>query len=135
MARPLCAAIAAAFVLAAFGNLAALASEESEAFTEARFESLQSEGALILVDVSASWCPTCAKQKAVLERYRAEHPDVPLHILRVDFDSQKKWVTHFKAPRQSTLLLFRGTEQVWFAVAETRQDVIFQALDDAAQAG
>jgi len=135
MHRPASAAIAAAFVLTALvgSTLPALGSGES--FTQARFEALQSEGALVLVDVAASWCPTCAKQKAVLERYRAERPNVDLHILRVDFDDQKNWVKHFKAPRQSTLLLFRGAEQVWFAVAETRAEVIFRAIDEAAKAG
>ncbi len=36
-------------------------SQEDEAFTQERFEALQAEGALILLDVFASWCPTCAK--------------------------------------------------------------------------
>lgn len=107
-------------------------SQDKEAFTEARFDSLQAEGALILLDVYADWCPTCAKQQEILKAYQEENPDVPLHILQISFDDQKEWVKKFKAPRQSTLILYRGEEQVWFNVAATSRDVIFTALDEAA---
>ncbi|MCA1733313.1 MAG: thioredoxin family protein [Acidobacteria bacterium] len=107
---------------------------EKTSFTKERFESLQSKGELVLIDVHASWCPTCAKQQEILSSFKAKHPDVPLHVLTVDFDDQKEWVKHFRAPRQSTLLLYRGEEQVWFSVAETRSDVIFEKLLKAAEA-
>lgn len=103
---------------------------EAEPFTKTRFDTLQAEGTPILVDIYATWCPTCAKQREVLETYQTANPESDLVILEVDFDDQKEWVKHFKAPRQSTLLLFDGTEQVWFSVAETRQDKIFTALDN-----
>jgi thiol-disulfide isomerase/thioredoxin len=107
-------------------------STKPEPFEIERFQELQKADALVLVDIAASWCPTCARQKTLVARYRAEHPDVPLHVLRVDYDYQKEWVRYFKAPRQSTLILYKGTEQVWFAVAETREEVLFQAFDEAA---
>lgn len=109
-----------------------LHAQEKEAFTEARFAELQEQGALILVDIFADWCPTCAQQQIVLNEFREDHPDLPLHTLTVDFDRQKEWVTHFGAPRQSTLIVFRGDERVWFSVAETREDVIVEQLLAAA---
>ena len=105
-----------------------------EAFTHARFAELQAAGALILVDIFADWCPTCAIQQTVLTEYREQNPDVPLHTLTVDFDRQKDLVIHFRAPRQSTLILYRGTEQIWFSVAETRTEVIAQVFDEAVRA-
>jgi thioredoxin 1 len=106
--------------------------QEREPFSETRFQELQGEDALILVDVYADWCPTCAAQQEVLASFRKEHPDVPLHVLRVDFDKQKEWVRHFGAPRQSTFILYRGEERVWFAVAETRQEEVFKHILAAA---
>jgi len=103
-----------------------------EPFEIQRFRALQEADALVLIDIAASWCPTCARQKTLVARYRAEHPEVPLHVLRVDYDDQKEWVQYFKAPRQSTLILYKGNEQVWFAVAETRESVVFRAFDEAA---
>lgn len=82
--------------------------------------------------MAADWCPTCKKQKQVIDAFRTQHPQVELHVLRVDFDTQKEWVKHFKAPRQSTLVVYKGSAQRWFAVAETRQEVIFDALLAAA---
>lgn len=107
-------------------------SHTKEDFTQARFEQLQEAGELILVDVFADWCPTCAAQQEVLSAFREEHPDVPLHTLTVDFDGQKEWVQHFGAPRQSTLILYRGHERIWFSVAETRSEVIVGQLTNAA---
>jgi thiol-disulfide isomerase/thioredoxin len=102
-------------------------------FTPERFAALQEQNALVLLDVFATWCPTCAQQQKVLVAYRALHPDVPLHILTIDFDNQKEFVRKYGAPRQSTLILYRGEEQVWFGVAETRAEVIFAELNKAAQ--
>jgi len=110
----------------------ARAAHTKEAFTLERFQELQAQGALILVDVFADWCPTCAIQQTVLAEYREKHPQVPLHTLTVDFDTQKEFVTHFRAPRQSTLILYRGSEQLWYSVAETRPEIIVEALNEGA---
>lgn len=116
-----------------FALNAVSAEVEKVPFTEERFKALQAQSdTLILLDVHAEWCPTCAKQGEALAAYQAEHPDVPLTILIIDFDDQKEWVKHFKAPRQSTLILYKGEERLWFSVAETRKGVIFDALNEAA---
>lgn len=109
--------------------------QSKEAFTQDRFEALQAQGALVLVDVWADWCPTCAAQQKVLSEFRTQHPDVPLHTLTVNFDTQKEWVKHFGAPRQSTFVLYKGDERVWFSVAETRKEEIFAKLLAAANQG
>lgn len=105
---------------------------DSEPFTEERFEALQAEGALVLVDVWATWCPTCKRQREILADFQDTHPEVDFTILEVDFDDDKRLVRQFRAPRQSTLVLYRGDEQVWFSVAETRENVIFEELLSAA---
>jgi len=107
---------------------------EKEAFSEERFEELTSAGEVVLIDVFAEWCPTCARQQKALEAFREANPDSEFHILVVDFDSDKQWVRHFRAPRQSTLLLFAGEEQYWYSVAETRHEVIFAELSRAIDA-
>jgi len=134
MQRLRIASIFAALALAvAFGTATGAAdSHPGEPFTEAKFRALQAQDALVLVDVSASWCSTCARQAQLVSEYRTAHPNVQLHVLRVDFDDQKDWVRYFGAPRQSTLLLYRGSERVWFAVAETRESILFEAFDEAA---
>ena len=109
------------------------AAAASEPFSQARFAELQAQNALILVDIHADWCPTCKKQTQALDEYEATRPDLALHRLDVDFDKQKEWVTYFKAPRQSTLVLYRGSTQKWFSVAETRPAALAEAIDAAAR--
>lgn len=105
---------------------------DTEPFSNERFAELQAEGELVLIDIWASWCPTCARQHEVLKKYRAEHPDVNLHILSVDYDDDREYVRQLRAPRQSTLLLYKGETQFWYSVAETRENVIFEAINRAA---
>lgn len=102
---------------------------QTEPFTEETFETLQGQGENILVHISAPWCPNCEEQKSILSDYQEQYPDSELHILRVDFDSQKEWVRYFDAPQQSTLVLFSGNERVWFTVAETDRETIFTRLN------
>lgn len=104
---------------------------EKEPFTEERFKELQEAGEVIMVDVFAEWCPTCAKQNEILQQFRQDNPGKTFYVLEVNFDKDKQWVRHFRAPRQSTLLLFNGEEQYWFSVAETDPDVIAEELNKA----
>lgn len=102
-----------------------------EPYTQARFDALQASGEVVLIDIYAPWCPTCAKQQKVFEQFTAENPDKKWTILVVDFDKDKEAVRQFRAPRQSTLLIYRGKMQHWFSVAETRSEVIFAELNKA----
>ncbi|MBE0484330.1 MAG: thioredoxin family protein [Bacterioplanes sp.] len=102
--------------------------KHKQAFTETSFRQAQAENRLILIDVYAPWCPTCRRQHTVLNDYFAHNPNSDILVLQVDFDNQKDWVTYFKAPRQSTLVLYRGEEQLWFSVAQTLESTIFAEL-------
>jgi thiol-disulfide isomerase/thioredoxin len=122
-----------ALMLLAFSIAPASADDlKKETFSPERFAALQAAGELVLVDIFATWCPVCAEQQKVLSAYVDAHPDVRLHVLEVDFDRHKDWVRQFRAPRQSTLILFRGKEQRWYSVAETKRETIFAALNEAA---
>ncbi len=100
-------------------------------FTEAAFQQAQANNEVILIDVFATWCPTCKRQSMILADYFHKDPASKVKVLVVDFDDQKEWVSYFKAPRQSTLILYKGEKQVWFSVAETKADVITQQLTNA----
>ncbi|PHS24324.1 MAG: thiol reductase thioredoxin [Methylophaga sp.] len=119
-----------ALLLMAFIATSAYALEKTP-FTQPAFEKLQAAGEVVLIDVYASWCSTCAKQQKALKQYRSANPDKKFHILEVDFDKDKDLVRQFRAPRQSTLLLYKGKDQFWFSVAETRFEVIAAEIDKA----
>lgn len=88
-------------------------------YTDATFEQLMNDGKPILVDVTAAWCGTCKKQNKVINRY-LDNNDTDLTVLKVDYDEQKEAVKRFKAPRQSTLVLFDNGVEIDRMIAVTR---------------
>ncbi len=103
------ATLAVPFVPAAFAP-AALAAVES-GFTQAAFEGAQAAGQPILVDITASWCPVCAKQRPTLDSLAADPAFRELRIFKVDFDTQKDVVRAMGAQMQSTLIVFHGRDE------------------------
>lgn len=94
---------------------------ESKPFSQAEFDRLTKAGQPVVVDVWASWCPTCKAQKPILENLlgRRDYKDVTL--LKVDFDTEKRALLNFKVAKQSTLIGFKGTEEVGRSVGDTTE--------------
>ena len=109
---------------------AALAGEKAT-FDKAAFEAAQRAGKPILVEIAASWCPTCKAQAPILGALRGEPRFKDLVTITVDFDSQKPVVNSFKAQMQSTLIVFRGDKEVGRLVGDTRRESIEALLTKA----
>jgi thioredoxin-like negative regulator of GroEL len=101
---------------------------ESIPFEQARFVAAQKEGWPILVDIRASWCPTCATQKPILERLTAKPEFKNLVVFTVDFDAQKDVVRGFHAQMQSTLIAFKGATETARSVGDTDEPSIERLL-------
>ena len=102
---------------------------QREVFSAANFAAAQERDARILVDISASWCPTCKAQKPIVDRLAAEPANKDLLILSVDFDSQKPVVREFGARMQSTLIAFRGKSETARSVGDTNPRTIAALVD------
>jgi thioredoxin 1 len=118
---------AAMLTSAALAATAAFAAEE-QPFTRQAFLAAQSSGKSILVEIHASWCPTCQAQKPILGKLFADPKFKNLAVFRVDFDSQKDEVRNFKARIQSTLITFKGSEEIARSVGDTNPDSIADLL-------
>lgn len=126
--KKLMAGVAALIALAAVLLLQAPSvADDRELFNEARFNELTSAGQPVLIDVYAPWCPTCRKQSKVLGELLKDPQLAAITVLKVDYDEQKEVVARFQAPRQSTLVMFRGTTESGRLVAET-SDTAIRAL-------
>ncbi|MGO4562110.1 thioredoxin family protein [Rhizobiales bacterium 3FA27D7] len=97
---------------------------ERKVFDKASFDAAQQSDARILVDISASWCPTCKAQKPIIDKLAEDPTNKDLVIFAVDFDSQKSVVRQFGAQSQSTLIAFRGTSETARSVGDTNPDSI-----------
>lgn len=127
-----------AIILGAVIFTATLAAGAARAATEAPFEpqafaAAQQAGKPILVDVWASWCPTCATQAPILHQMSADPAFKDLTIFKVDFDTQKDALRALAVRSQSTLIAFRGNTEVGRSVGDTRADSIRALLEKTGQ--
>ena len=103
----------------ATGEASALLAAEPMAFAAADFEAAQAAGKPILIDIWASWCPTCKAQGPIIEGLLSDARFKNMVVFHVDFDSQKDVVRGFGAQMQSTLIVFKGKAEVGRSVGET----------------
>lgn len=131
LAKSVSAALLAACLSVAVGSVAQAATEAP--FTQPAFTAAQREGKPILVDITASWCPTCAKQRPILSQLMSEPAFKDLVVYQVDFDTQKDVVRALGAQMQSTLIVFRGNAEKGRSTGDTAPASIKALLDKANQ--
>jgi thioredoxin len=60
---------------------------------------------VVLVELSAKWCPPCRAQERVLARFSAAHPEVP--VFAVDVEEAPRISAMYGVRAMPTLLVFR----------------------------
>jgi thiol-disulfide isomerase/thioredoxin len=93
------------------------------------FAAAQAAGRPILVEIRASWCPTCKAQEPILGNLEKQDRFKNLLVVLVDFDSQKEAVKAFGARMQSTLIAFKGSVETGRSVGDTNATSIATLLD------
>ncbi|MCC8955378.1 thioredoxin family protein [Bradyrhizobium sp. Pear77] len=95
------------------------------------FAAAQAAGKPILVEIHATWCPTCKAQAPILSDLERQNKFRNLMVFHVDFDSQKDAVKAFGARMQSTLITFKGSLETGRSVGDTNPTSIAALLDKA----
>jgi thioredoxin 1 len=98
---------------------AATQAAERSAWGQAAFASAQDAGKPIIVEVTAPWCPICAKQKPTIAALASDAKFAGAIIFSVDFDSQKDVLRQLHVSMQSTLIAFKGKTETARAVGIT----------------
>ena len=115
--------------LFAFG---ANAVEKKTTFDKELFNKAQSEGKIVVVSSWMKYCSSCANQMKVLQKAKKEG-----ELLDIKFDNIKYFsfdVTNseianlFNVQYQTTLLIFKGNQEVYRSIGETTEDLIYEAL-------
>lgn len=94
-----------------------LVAHAGQPFDAKAFQQAQTAGKTILVDVTASWCPTCKQQRPIIQGIENEKPD--LVVYEVDFDTAKDALKRFRVQHQSTLIMFNGANEVGRSTGDT----------------
>ena len=88
-------------------------------YSPARFDQLAAAGEPVVLDIRASWCPTCAAQKPIIDRLMKAPEYKGVTLLTIDFDSNKAALRRFHVAMQSTLVAFKGRAEVGRSVGDT----------------
>lgn len=91
------------------------------AYSPQKFAAAQESGKTIVVDVHADWCPTCKAQAPILRAIAQDERSAEVVFLRVDYDKDKAFLRDHRIPRQSTILVFKGKQEVGRSIAETNR--------------
>ena len=88
-------------------------------FSQKKFDALIHEGKPVVLDISATWCPTCKAQKPIIENLMKQPAYQDVTLLTLDFDADKPTLKKFKVTMQSTLVAFKGAKEVGRSVGDT----------------
>ena len=106
--------------------------EKETTFNKHLFDKAQSEGKIVVVSSWIKYCSSCASQMKVFQKAKKEG-----ELLDIKFDNIKYFsfdVTNseianlFNVQYQTTLLIFKGNQEVYRSIGETTEDLIYEAL-------
>ena len=113
-------------------TFSANAMEKKTTFDKGLFNKALSEGKVVVVSSWIKYCSSCAKQMNVLEtaKKEGELSDIKFdNIEYFTFDiTNKKIANLFNVKYQTTLLIFKGDQEVYRSIGETTENLIYEAL-------
>ena len=116
---------AKALTLLVTSSLASIAiAGEIRSFNQQDFDNLTREGKPVVLDISATWCPTCKAQKPIIDGLMRQPAYKDVTLMTIDFDSAKPTLKKFKVTIQSTLVAFKGDKEVGRSSGDTTPEGI-----------
>lgn len=106
-----------------------LAVQAKQPYDAKAFAAAQAADKSILVHVEAPWCPTCAKQRPIIQGLEAAEPR--LVVFDVDFDSSKELLKQWHVQTQSALIVYKGANEVGRSTGQTDPAAIRALVDKA----
>jgi len=101
-------------------------------------DALLKDGKTVFLDFSAVWCGTCKAQERQISILMGENAAYVENVVfvRVDWDAYRNAAITFdlEIPRQSTLVVLKGEEELGRIVAGTRYGDIKALMDTALNA-
>ena len=113
-------------------SLSANAIEKETTFKKELFDKAQSDGKIVVISSWIKYCSSCAGQMKILQnaKNKGELLDIKFdNIEYFSFDVTKKEISNFfDVQYQTTLIIFKGNQEVYRSVGETTEDLIYEAL-------
>ena len=113
-------------------SLSANAMEKETTFKKELFDKAQSDGKIVIISSWIKYCTSCAGQMKILQnaKNKGELLDIKFdNIEYFSFDVTKKEISNFfDVQYQTTLIIFKGNQEVYRSIGETTEDLIYEAL-------
>ena len=120
------------FFIFAFGVNAV---EKETTFNKELFDKAQADDKIVIVSSWIKYCSSCASQMKVLNKAKKEGKLSDIEFTNIEyftFDVTNKEIADlFKIQYQTTLLIFKGSKEVYRSIGETTEDLIYKALKDS----
>ena len=111
------------------------AMEKKTTFDKGLFDKAQSEGKVVIVSSWIKYCSSCASQMKVLNtaKNNGELSDIKFdNIEYFSFNVRNKEIANLlDVQYQTTLIIFKGNDEVYRSVGETTEDLIYEALKNS----
>lgn len=100
-------------------------------FDQKKFDSAVAAGESVVVDFSASWCPTCKAQKPIVDKLMELPKFKNVTLFVADYDKEVALKKQLRVAQQSTFVVFKGGKEVTRSTGQTDKDVLAAVFDKA----
>ena len=100
-------------------------------YSKPAFDKAIAAGQPVIVDFSATWCPTCKAQKPIVDALLSDPKRQGVTLFAADYDTQTALKQQMHISQQSTFVVFKGGKEVGRSTGETRRDAIAALFDKA----
>lgn len=119
------------FLASLLAAVATLAVAAEVPYDQKKFDAAVAAGKPVIVDFSASWCPTCKAQKPIVDELlgRPKFKDVTLFV--ADYDKEVALKKRLRVIQQSTFVVFNAGKEVTRSTGQTDKDVLAAVFEKA----
>lgn len=93
-------------------------------FDQKKFESAVAAGEPVIVDFSASWCPTCKAQKPIVDELLGQPRFKSVTLFLADYDKEVALKKQLRVNQQSTFVVFKAGKEVTRSTGQTDKEVL-----------
>ena len=106
--------------------------EKKTTFNKELFNKAQSEGKIVVVSSWMKYCSSCANQMKVLQKAKKEGELSDIKFDNIEYFSfdvtNSELANLLNVQYQTTLLIFKGNQEIYRSIGETTEDLIYKAL-------
>lgn len=119
------------FVASLMTAFAASAFAGEVPYDRKEFDAAVAAGKPVVVDFSASWCPTCKAQKPVVDEFMGQPRFQEITLFVADFDKEVALKKRLRVIQQSTFVVFKAGKEVTRSTGQTDKAVLTAVFEKA----